>query len=173
MGISKEAAEAVNPKRYRRADLKERIKALSPLERRVTQDGEDEAPFSGEYLDTRKAGVYVDKVTGAPLFLSSDKFDSGCGWPSFARPVDLSVLEKVPDRRNGRNLVEVRSRSGGTRLGHVFGDGPAESGGLRYCINSAALRFVPYADLEKEGLGALREFFGNLKDGQEEKENES
>lgn len=167
---SKEALKAIDPARYAlSAEAKaSAVGSLTDLEYKVTQQGEDEAPFSGRYLDTRSAGVYVDRVTGAPLFLSSDKFDSGCGWPSFTKPIGRGVLSKIPDNRGGRRLIEVVSKAGGTRLGHVFGDGPRESGGLRYCINSAALRFVPYADLDKEGLGALKEFFGGGDDGQGE-----
>ncbi|MGN0908492.1 MAG: peptide-methionine (R)-S-oxide reductase MsrB [Succinivibrio sp.] len=167
---SKEALKALDPKRYalEGRDKEEAVGRLSKLEYRVTQEGQDEAPFSGEYLDTATAGVYVDRVTGAPLFLSSDKFNSGCGWPSFTKPIDRSVISKIPDNRGGRRLIEVVSKAGGTRLGHVFGDGPRESGGLRYCINSAALRFVPYDCLDKEGLGALKEFFGGKHDGQGE-----
>ena len=167
---SKEALEALDPARYALSGKarEDALGTLSDLEYKVTQQGEDEAPYTGEYLDTKTAGVYVDRVTGAPLFLSSDKFDSGCGWPSFTKPIDRSVLSKIPDNRGGRRLIEVVSKAGGTRLGHVFGDGPKESGGLRYCINSAALRFVPYADLDKEGLGALKEFFGGPADGQGE-----
>jgi len=108
--------------------------------------------------------VYLDKITGAPLFLSLHKFDSGCGWPSFTRPIDPSVLKKVIDKRDGRSRIEVVSKTGNTRLGHVFGDGPAESGGLRYCINSAALRFVAFKDLDELGYGYLKPLFADLKE---------
>ena len=129
---------------------------LDPLAFHVTQENGTEPPFRNTFWNHHEPGVYVDVVTGEPLFTSLDKFDSGCGWPSFTRPVEAKfVFEKV-DRTHGMVRTEVRSSGG--HLGHVFPDGP-EPTGLRYCINSAALRFVPVADLEKEGLGTYASLF--------------
>lgn len=130
-------------------------KRLTPLQYAVTQEGATEPPFENAYFDERRAGLYVDVVDGAPLFVSADKFDSGCGWPSFARPVVPSALARRVDFRGGMLRMEVLSASSGSHLGHVFADGPAESGGLRYCMNSAALRFVPEEDMTLEGYGAF------------------
>jgi methionine-R-sulfoxide reductase len=132
---------------------------LDPLTFHVTQENGTEPPFRNAFWNHHEAGVYVDVVTGEPLFTSLDKFDSGCGWPSFTRPVEAKfVFEKV-DRTHGMVRTEVRSSGG--HLGHVFPDGPKPTG-LRYCINSAALRFVPLADLQSEGLGAYAPLFENL-----------
>ena len=119
----------------------------------VSQKGHTEYAYSGEYDRLFEPGIYVDIVTGEPLFLSSDKYDSGCGWPSFSRPVAPEVIVEYPDTSYGLTRTEVRSRVGDSHLGHVFNDGPARLGGLRYCINSASLRFIPYKDMEKEGYG--------------------
>lgn len=154
--------ELIDLDKYQAPSDEELKKRLSNLEYDVIKNGEDEEPFTGEYVNNEDVGLYVDKISGAPLFLSKDKFDSGCGWPSFTRPIDSSVLKKIPDNRNNRHLIEVISRAGGARLGHVFGDGPQDKGGLRFCINSAALRFIPYKDLEKEGYGALKPFFEDI-----------
>lgn len=127
-------------------ELKEK---LTPLQYQVTQENGTEAPFSSELDQFDDAGIYVDIVSGEPLFSSTDKYDAGCGWPSFTKPIaDLKELE---DTTLLRTRTEVRSEKGDSHLGHVFNDGPKISGGLRYCINGAALRFVPVADLEKEG----------------------
>ncbi|MFQ6973645.1 MAG: peptide-methionine (R)-S-oxide reductase MsrB, partial [Enterocloster aldenensis] len=120
----------------------------------VTQNAATERPFSGQYWATRKPGIYVDVVTGEPLFLSDDKYDSGCGWPSFTRPVHPGAITEHHDTSHGMTRVEIRSREGGSHLGHVFPDGPLEKGGLRYCINSASLRFIPLSQMEAEGYGA-------------------
>lgn len=120
----------------------------------VTQRGATEAPFTGAYWDCGAPGLYVDVVTGQPLFTSADKFDAGCGWPSFTRAVDGGAVAERRDTSHGMVRTEVRSMDGGSHLGHVFEDGPAEAGGLRYCINSAALRFIPYEQMEAEGYGA-------------------
>ena len=128
------------------------ISRLSPEQYRVTQHGATEYPGTGEYLHNYEPGIYVDVVSGEPLFASSDKFDSGSGWPSFTRPVDAANVNERPDRREGG--TEVRSAHGDSHLGHVFPDGPRDRGGLRYCINSAALRFIPRDQMEAEGYAA-------------------
>ena len=132
----------------------EKIKGeLSNLQYRVTQEDATERPFTHEYNDIYEDGIYVDIVTGEPLFSSKDKYDAGCGWPSFTKPLeDVDIMEKK-DVSHGMIRTEVRSQYGDSHLGHVFNDGPKEKGGLRYCINGAALRFVRKEDLEKEGYG--------------------
>lgn len=121
----------------------------------VTQKSDTEYPFTGIYDKHFEPGIYVDVVTGEPLFLSADKFDSGCGWPAFSKPIDPAVIEEYRDASYGMERVEVRSRVGDSHLGHVFTDGPKELGGLRYCINSASLRFIPYDEMEEAGYGFL------------------
>ncbi|HAL74199.1 MAG TPA: peptide-methionine (R)-S-oxide reductase [Clostridiales bacterium] len=138
---------------YIKPDLAELRNRLTPAQFSVTQENGTERPFTGEYWNNHRPGLYVDIVTGEPLFTSKDKFDSGCGWPSFAKPADKSAIKEKRDLSHGMDRVEVRSRSGDSHLGHVFTDGPAELGGLRYCINSAALRFIPLEELEAEGYG--------------------
>lgn len=128
---------------------------LTELQYHVTQEDGTEAPFTGEYDNFFEPGIYVDIVSGEVLFTSKDKYDSGCGWPAFTRPAK-PLVEKV-DNRYGMRRVEVRSVEGNSHLGHVFEDGPTHAGGLRYCINSAALRFIPKADLNKEGYGEYLE----------------
>lgn len=132
----------------------ETISALSPEQYRVTQQNGTERPGTGEYLDNREPGIYVDIVSGEPLFASSDKFDSGCGWPSFTKPIDSEHVNELRDRSHGMIRTEVRSTFGDSHLGHVFPDGPPDRGGLRYCINSASLRFIHRDDMEAEGYGA-------------------
>jgi peptide-methionine (R)-S-oxide reductase len=132
------------------------IEKLTPRQRAVTQDGATEPAFNNEFWDKKDAGIYVDIVSGEPLFASKQKFESGCGWPSFTVPLEpQNVVENV-DRTHGMVRTEVRSAQSDSHLGHVFDDGPPEEGGLRYCINSAALRFVPYDQLEAEGYGQYR-----------------
>ena len=132
----------------------EAISKLSPEQYRVTQQNGTEAPGTGEYLDNREPGIYVDVVSGEPLFASSDKFESGCGWPSFTKPIERATVRELQDTTHGMVRTEVRSKFGDSHLGHVFPDGPADRGGLRYCINSASLRFIPRAEMEAEGYGA-------------------
>ena len=131
-------------------------KKLTDIQYRVTQEGGTEYAFTGEYWDNHKKGIYVDIVTGEPLFSSTDKFDSGCGWPSFAKPISPEVVRYKEDRGHNMVRTEVKSRSGDSHLGHVFDDGPQELGGERFCINSAALRFIPYDEMDKEGYGFLK-----------------
>lgn len=129
------------------------IDALNPIQFHVTQENGTERPFTGEYNDHKRAGIYVDIVSGEPLFASSDKFESGCGWPSFTRPLVADHVVEKTDTTHGMVRIEVRSRDGDSHLGHVFPDGPRDKGGLRYCINSASLRFIPREDMEAEGYG--------------------
>jgi peptide-methionine (R)-S-oxide reductase len=129
------------------------IAKLTPEQFRVTQQSGTERPFSGEYNDNKAAGIYVDVVSGEPLFASSDKFDSGCGWPSFTKPIEQAHVTEIRDSTLGMVRTEVRSRDGDSHLGHVFPDGPQDRGGLRYCINSASLRFIAKADMMDEGYG--------------------
>ena len=140
---------------YSRPSDQEIRSMLTEEQYRVTQENATERPFSGEYDQLFEPGIYVDVVTGEPLFLSADKYDAGCGWPSFSRPIDAEAVVESSDTSYGMNRTEVRSRVGDSHLGHVFSDGPAALGGMRYCINSASLRFVPYAEMEKEGYGDL------------------
>jgi len=130
------------------------ISSLTPEQYRVTQQNGTEPPGTGEYLDNREPGIYVDIVSGEPLFASSDKFESGCGWPSFTKPIEATNVKELRDTTQGMVRTEVRSTFGDSHLGHVFPDGPADRGGLRYCINSASLRFVHRDDMEAEGYGA-------------------
>ncbi len=135
----------------------EALAKLTDEQRWVTQSSGTERPFANEYWDSHERGLYVDIVSGEPLFLSSDKFDSGCGWPSFSRPVKGSSIVEKTDGSHGMTRTEVRSAGADSHLGHVFDDGPDELGGLRYCINSASLRFIPLAELEKQGYGEFAE----------------
>ncbi|WP_417524297.1 peptide-methionine (R)-S-oxide reductase MsrB [Marinovum sp.] len=129
------------------------IAALSPEEYRVTQENGTERPFTGKYNDHKEPGIYVDIVSGEPLFASSDKFESGCGWPSFSKPIEPAHVTELRDTTHGMIRTEVRSAHGDSHLGHVFPDGPRDRGGLRYCINSASLRFIHRDDMEAEGYG--------------------
>ena len=124
----------------------------------VTQNAATERAFTGEYDQVFARGIYVDVVTGQPLFSSADKYNSGCGWPAFTKPIDRSVVEELPDYGFGMVRTEVRSSDGQSHLGHVFEDGPVEQGGLRYCINSASLRFIPYDEMDAQGYGAFKAY---------------
>ena len=149
-------AAAIEARGYRAPDDAELRRRLTPEQYRVVRESATERPFANAYDRTFEPGIYVDATSGEPLFASADKFDAGCGWPAFARPIARDVVTEHLDRSFGTLRTEVRSRAGDAHLGHVFTDGPAETGGLRYCINSAALRFIPAECLEAEGYGYLR-----------------
>ncbi|MFC7364960.1 MULTISPECIES: peptide-methionine (R)-S-oxide reductase MsrB [Bhargavaea] len=138
-------------------DLKQK---LTPMQYKVTQENGTEPPFQNEYDAHFDEGIYVDIVSGKPLFSSKDKYDAGCGWPSFTKPIEDTEVTEHFDTSYGMRRTEVRSKSADSHLGHVFPDGPMEAGGLRYCINSAALRFVPKDKLEEEGYGTYLKLFG-------------
>ena len=144
-------------KPYSKSD--DAIAKLTPEQFRVTQEDGTELPFTGAYVNNKEPGIYVDVVTGEPLFASTDKYDSGSGWPSFSRPIEKDHVVERFDESHGMRRVEVRSKGGDSHLGHVFEDGPEESTGLRYCINSAALRFIPLSEMESEGYGELLRLF--------------
>lgn len=151
--ISRKKINAAKEARYiDKEGLRER---LSPMAYQVTQENGTEPPFRNAYFDHFEKGIYVDVVSGEPLFLSSDKYESGCGWPAFAKPIREEAVQEKMDTSHGMIRTEVRSRSSNSHLGHLFDDGPQEHGGLRYCINSAALRFVPLVDMKKEGYEEL------------------
>jgi peptide-methionine (R)-S-oxide reductase len=138
-------------RQYRKSP--EAIAKLSPEQHRVTQESATERPGTGQYLYNKEPGIYVDIVSGEPLFASSDKYESGCGWPSFTKPIEPANVSELSDDSLGMRRVEVRSTHGDSHLGHVFDDGPRDRGGLRYCINSASLRFVPRTQMQAEGYG--------------------
>lgn len=145
-------------KKYSKPSQEEIKEKLTDEQYRVTQESATERPYSHEYNDIEEDGIYVDIVSGEPLFSSQDKYDAGCGWPSFTRPIEDNVKEKE-DISLGMRRVEVRSKSGDSHLGHIFPDGPAEEGGMRYCINGASLKFIKKEDLEKEGYGKFKDIF--------------
>ena len=146
-----------NSSRPSRNDLKQR---LTPMQYQVTQENATEPAFQNEFWNNHGDGLYVDVVSGKPLFSSKDKFDSGCGWPSFSKPLEGSGVQEKKDASFGMIRTEVRSSDSDSHLGHLFDDGPADRGGLRYCINSASLRFIPVADLEQAGYGQYLTLFG-------------
>jgi len=136
------------------AKTQEAVAKLTPEQFRVTQESGTERPYTGEFDDHFEPGLYVDIVSGEPLFASSAKFNSGCGWPAFSKPIDTENVNELRDNTHGMIRTEVRSSNGDSHLGHVFPDGPADMGGMRYCINSASLRFVPKDQMASEGYGA-------------------
>jgi peptide-methionine (R)-S-oxide reductase len=142
----------------------EAIARLTPMQRKVTQNDGTEPAFRNEYHDLKDAGIYVDVVSGQPLFSSLDKYDSGTGWPSFTKPLSPDAVTTKSDRMLWMVRTEVRSSGADSHLGHVFDDGPREAGGQRYCMNSAALRFVPVAELDAQGYGAYRALFDSSSD---------
>ena len=139
------------------------IAKLSPEQFRVTQQGATERPGTGEHLHNKEPGIYVDVVSGEPLFASSDKYESGCGWPSFTKPIEPANVTESRDGSHGMIRTEIRSKHGDSHLGHVFSDGPRDRGGLRYCINSASLRFVHRDDMQAEGYGAYLDQVEDIK----------
>ena len=149
----------INPEEFERKSKDELKKELSDLEYAVTMESATESPYTWQYWDSFEEGVYVDITTGEPLFSSKDKFRSQCGWPSFSKPIEKEVTRYYKDNSHYVERIEVRSRVGDAHLGHVFPDGPTELGGLRYCINSASIRFIKKEDLEKEGYADLLSIF--------------
>jgi methionine-R-sulfoxide reductase len=153
--------QAINMSDFKKPGTDELKRKLTPEQFAVTQESATEPPFHNEFWDNHKPGIYVDIVSGKPLFSSLDKFDSGCGWPSFTQPLSgTDVVERV-DNSYGMERTEVRSAAADSHLGHVFDDGPADKGGLRYCINSASLKFIPVDEMEKAGYGQYLEPFVN------------
>ena len=136
------------PIRPEKEELKEK---LSPMAYAVTQENATERPFSGKYDDFYEKGIYVDIVSGEPLFSSAEKYDAGCGWPSFSKPITKRQVREKADFSHGMHRIEVRSKEADSHLGHVFTDGPVDQGGLRYCINSASLKFIPYEKMDELG----------------------
>ena len=156
--VNQAAYPVIDASRYSKPSDKKKKKKLSPEEYAVTQKNDTERAFSNRYWDQFDAGIYVDVVTGEPLFSSKDKFDSGCGWPSFSRPISPDVAIYKEDKSFNMTRTEVRSRVGNSHLGHVFTDGPKEKGGLRYCINSLSITFIPKAEMKERGYGYLLDY---------------
>lgn len=154
------APKAAAKKAYQKPDDATLKAKLTTEQYAVTQKNATEPAFNNAYWDEKRAGIYVDVTTGEPLFISTDKFDSGCGWPSFSKPIEPALVEEKKDTSHGMDRVEVRSQTGNAHLGHLFEDGPKEKGGLRYCINSASLRFVPQDQMQAEGYGDYLQLLG-------------
>ena len=159
LGMSDDLSVLIRPEDYPVPDDQVLKEKLTDIQYQVTQNNDTERPYTNEYAATFDKGIYVDVVTGEPLFSSEDKFESGCGWPSFSKPIISEVVTEHTDTSFNMKRTEVRSRAGDTHLGHVFDDGPKDLGGLRYCINSASIRFIPFDDLETEGYGYLKPRF--------------
>lgn len=147
-------------KKYVKKKEEELKKELSKMEYKVTQESFTEPPFDNKYWNSFEEGLYVDITSGEPLFISTDKFESGCGWPAFSKPIEKTVIKEKRDISFGMHRTEVIARNSKSHLGHVFCDGPEELGGLRYCINSASLKFIEFEKLEEEGYGEYLELFG-------------
>lgn len=152
----------IDPSKYTRPEESVIKEMLTPLQYKVTQEEGTERPFDNEYYDNKELGIYVDIVTGEPLFFSADQYSSGTGWPSFTRPISLDVVTFHEDDTLFTMRTELKSRIGRSHLGHVFTDGPVDDGGLRYCMNSAALKFIPYEDMETLGYGDLMDPLNEL-----------
>jgi len=149
-----EYASQANPEKqseYKKPDQATLKEMLTPIQYEVTQNSATERPYSNEYDQEFREGIYVDITTGEPLFISADKFDAGCGWPSFSKPISEEIIDEIKDNSHGMSRVEVRSKTGDSHLGHVFNDGPKDKGGLRYCINSASLKFIPKEEMKAKG----------------------
>lgn len=153
--FAKAKAVQAAKKPYQVKSKEELENTLTPLQYEVTQNSATEPPFQNEYWQNFKEGIYVDITTGEPLFVSTDKFESGCGWPSFSKPISPDLVRELNDNSHGMQRIEVRSKTGDAHLGHVFPDGPRELGGLRYCINSASLKFIPKEEMTAKGYGYL------------------
>jgi len=144
-------------KKYSRPSDAELKKKLTDIQYKVAVENNTESAYKNQYWDNKEPGIYVDVVTGEPLFSSGEKYDSGCGWPSFTSPIDSEVVNYKKDNSYNMDRSEVRSKSGDIHLGHVFDDGPEEKGGMRYCINSASIKFIPYEKMEEQGYGDIKE----------------
>lgn len=156
--LKEDKKQFVDPDKYQAPDRETLKTKLSAQAYEVTQHAATEPKFKGEHNDNFKKGIYVDPITGAPLFVSTDKYESGCGWPAFSKPIDDTVLSRHLDTSLNRQRIEVRRKTSNAHLGHVFTDGPKETGGLRYCINSAALRFIPFEELDEKGYGEFKKY---------------